>query len=169
LYYPLIKRLANEQKYPAIKGSNGDKNQFLITLIRTQKALHDWRAVLVDTMEQIASTGCIDTIALNRKYPPQSISKDIPAWVTYEADKIVSEFIDALETREVDFVGSDNEMSEFVLRFILGQLGHDWEQTIIMIWEMLGKDTSIALHQLNEEFRNFDYMRLFKGIAIQAK
>ena len=167
--YALIKQMTRGKRYPKIQGSHDDKNQFLITVIRTQKTLHNWRAMLVDTLEQIKNTGNIDTIALNKKYPPQSISKDIPAWVTYEEDKIVSDFIDELETRKVEFVGSDEELGQFVLRFILGQLGHDWEQTIILIWEILGKDTSLSLNQLNEEFRNFDYMHLFEHVSSQAK
>jgi len=48
------------------------------------------------------------------------------------------------------------------MRFLLGQLGHDWEWTIMMIWEMLGNENGINVKQLNEEMKNFDYLGLFQ-------
>jgi len=160
--FELITKIAKTKNYPKVLGSKKDKNQFLITLIRTQKALHDWRDFLIDTFDQIKRNNAIDTPTLNKKYPPSSISKEKPEWVTYEEDRIVSDFIDDLETKKIDFLGSDQELAEFVVRFTLGQLGHDWEWTIMMIWEMLGKEDSLSLEELNQEMKNFDYLNLFK-------
>lgn len=160
--FNIIKEIAGTKNFPQIIGTDEDKNQFLVTLIRTQKSLHNWRDFLKDTLAQIAESGVIDTKQLNKKYPSQSISKDISEWVTYKEDKIVSDFIDELATRKIDFVGIDEEISEFVLRFILGQLGHDWEQTIMMIWEMLGAEDELFLKDLNKEMKNFDYLKIFE-------
>jgi len=131
-------------------------------LIRTQKALHNWRDFLKDTLNQIKVTGSIDALSLITKYPHSSISKEVPEWATYPADKVVSDFIDELATRKITFVGSDEEIGEFILRFILGQLGHDWESTILMIWEMLGDGNTLNVHDLNNEMKNFDYLKLFE-------
>jgi hypothetical protein len=68
--------------------------------------------------------------------------------VTYEEDEIVDNFINELSTKKVNFIGSDKEIAEFVLRFTLGQLGHDWEQTIMMIWEMLGEGDKLSVRRL---------------------
>jgi len=76
-------------------------------------------------------------------------------------DKIVNDFIDDLETKKIIFEGTNKEISEFVMRFILGQLGHDWEQTIMMIWEILGDKSTLNLKELNQEMKNFDYLNLF--------
>ena len=57
---------------------------------------------------------------------------------------------------------AQEEIAEFILRFILGQLGHDWEQTIMMIWEMLGEDNSLFIDKLNKEMKNFDYLGIFE-------
>lgn len=157
-----IKEIGQTKKYPKIIGSSDDKNHFLITLIRTQKSLHDWSDFLKDVLQQAKEDNAIDTSSLNKKYPPESIGKDIPQWVTYEEDRIVSDFIDELETRRITFQGIDKEIAEFIFRFILGQLGHDWEQTIMMIWEMLGEENSLSVSELNEEMRNFDYLKLFE-------
>lgn len=157
-----IKEIGRTKNYPKINGSSDNKNQFLITLIRTQKALHDWRDMLVDVLKQIKDTNSINTPYLNKKYPPVSIGKNKPDWVTYKEDKIVSDFIDGLETRKLIFQGNDKEIAEFVIRFILGQLGHDWEQTIMMIWEMLGDKNILSLKELNQEMKNFDYLKLFE-------
>lgn len=159
--FSFIKQIAKTKNYPTILGDSEDKNQFLIALIRTQKSLHGWRELLEDTLEQVKLNNTIDIPILNNKYSPKSIAKDIPNWVTYEEDKIVSNFIDELSERKIDFIGTDEEISEFVMRFILGQLGHDWEQTIMMIWEMLGAESSISVKELNSELKNFDYMKLF--------
>lgn len=160
--FALIKERANLKNYPKIVGNSEDKNQFLTALIRTQKALHNWRALLEDTITEIRLNNSIDSSTLNKKYPPEGIGKDVPAWVTYEEDKIVSNFIDELAERKINFEGRDEEISEFVLRFILGQLGNDWEQTIMMIWEMLGDNNSLSIKELNSELKNFDYLEIFK-------
>lgn len=160
--FRLIKRIAKTKKFPKILGSQQDKNQFLITLIRTQKSLHDWRQFLIEILSQTKQYGAINIKLLAKKYPPENIGKDTPAWVTYEEDKIVSDFIDELGTRRINFLGTDKEISEFVMRFILGQLAHDWEQTIMMIWELLGDEKIIKVSELNKEMRNFDYLRLFE-------
>ncbi len=159
--FSLIEKKAKGKNYPSIIGSKEERNQFLTTFIRTQKSLHDWRDFLKDILEQVEKDNSINTKFLIKKYPPQSISKEVPDWVTYEEDKIVNDFIDDLETRKVNFIGSDEEISEFILRFILGQLGHDWEYTIFMIWEMLGSKNELNLKDLNHEMKNFDYMKLF--------
>jgi hypothetical protein len=160
--FVLIKKIAKTKNYPKIIGSKEDKNQFLIMLIRTQKALHGWRKFLVDTLDQVKKTNSIDTRLLNKKYTPETVKKDVPAWVTYKEDKIVSDFIDKLATQKIDFLGTDKEISEFTLRFILGQLSHDWEWTIMMIWEMLGNKKQLSVKELNKEMRNFDYLKLFE-------
>jgi hypothetical protein len=143
-------------------GTKEEKNQYLVMLVRTQKSLHGWEEFLKDTLDQIKTTGVIDAKFFIEKYPSDSVSKNVPAWVTYEEDKIVSRFIDELATRNVDFIGSDEEIGEFILRFILGQLGHDWESTILMIWEMLGDENTINIHDVNNEMMNFDYLKLFE-------
>lgn len=156
-----LKDLGSSREFPTIKGTSEDKNRFLVMLIRTQKALHGWENSLIDILKQAKETGVIDTKLLNKKYPPKSIGKGVPAWVTYSGDKIVNSFIDELDTRKITFIGTDLEMSEFVMRFILGQIGHDWEQTIMMIWEILGDGNSLSIPELNKEMKKFDYMNLF--------
>lgn len=157
-----IKDFGRTKQYPILKGSQEDKSKFLTTLIRTQKSLHDWRDILKDILEQVKNTRTIDVASLNDKYPASSISKDIPAWVTYEEDRVVNNFLDELATREIEFAGTDIEMGEFIMRFILGQLGHDWEQTIMMMWEMLGEKHTLHIKELNEEMKNFDYLKIFE-------
>lgn len=160
--FALIRQIAKTGKYPSINGSQEDRNQFLTALVRTQKSLHDWRDFPRDVISQIQKNHQIDIIGLNKKYPPERIAKDMPAWVTYEEDKIVSNFIDELETRKVNFIGADEEIVEFILRFILGQLGHDWGQTIFMIYEMLGGGDELLVKDLNQELKGFDYCKLFE-------
>ena len=157
----IIKTIAKSKRYPKILGGKEDINQYLTMLIRTQKSLNDWRDFLIDTLHQIQTKGNIDTSSLVQKYPPQSIGNDTPAWVTYPPDKIVNDFMDGLETRKINFMGSNEEIAEFILRFILGQYGHDWESTILMIWEMLGDKDVLSVRALNNEMKNFDYLKIF--------
>ncbi|PJE62537.1 hypothetical protein COU88_04565 [Candidatus Roizmanbacteria bacterium CG10_big_fil_rev_8_21_14_0_10_39_6] len=157
-----LKEIGKNKKYPKVLGSELDINTYLVALIRTQKSLNDWRGLLKDTLSQVEKNKSIDTLGLSKMYPPESISMDIPEWVTYPPDKIVSDFIDALATKYVRFNGSNIEISEFILRFILGQLSHDWECTIMMVWEMLGDSKELNVRDLNREMRNFDYMKLFE-------
>jgi len=159
--FDFIKEIGKQKNYPKFTGTKEGKNAFLITLIRTQKSLHDWRDFLKDLLSQIKKSGVIDTRWLNEKYPPESISKVVPAWAIYEEDKIVNNFIDELATRRVGFVGSDEEISEFTMRFLLSQLGHDWEWTIMMIWELLGDQSELKVSDLNQEMKNFDYLQTF--------
>ncbi|OGK15658.1 hypothetical protein A3H80_02200 [Candidatus Roizmanbacteria bacterium RIFCSPLOWO2_02_FULL_37_19] len=160
--FSLLSKIGKSKKYPQVLGTSTDINQLLIIIIRTQKALHDWRDILKDILQQVKEKNIIDAVALNSKYPSESIGKDIPAWVTYPGDEIVNNFIDHLEKVNITFHGSNEEIAEFILRFILGQLGHDWEQTIMMIWEMLGEDNSLFIDKLNKEMKNFDYLGIFE-------
>jgi hypothetical protein len=160
--FEFFKIVGENQNYPSLIGSSEDANKYLIALIRTQKALHDYRSILMDTITQVKETGAIDTALLHAKYPPESISTEIPAWVTYKGDRIVNDFIDSLADRRIKFVGTNEEISEFILRFILGQLGHDWESTILMLWENLGDSDTLVVKELNEEMKKFDYCKLFK-------
>ncbi len=157
-----IRVLASEETYPKLLGSKEDKDTLLVALIRTQKSTHGWRSLLKDTFDQIRQSGTIDTKALHKKYSPNSVGQDTPAWVTYKEDVIVNDFIDSLAHKRVNFVGSDVEIVEFILRFILGQLGSDWELTILMIWELLGDGSILIVSELNEEMRNFDYCGVFR-------
>lgn len=160
--FAYIKTLAHTKTHPKILGTKEEKNQYLVMMIRTQKSLHGWEEFLKDTLDHIKQIGAIDTKILIEKYPSESVSKDVPAWVTYEEDKIVSSFINELAMKKIDFVGSDEEIGEFILRFILGQLGHDWESTILMIWEMLGDGSTLHIKDLNNEMKNFDYLKIFE-------
>lgn len=157
-----IQFIAKSKKFPRIAGSERDKNRYIIAMIRTQKSLHNWRGLPRDTFKQIKQSGRIDAAELAAKYPAESISKDVPAWATYVDDKIVSTFIDNLATKKIKFVGTDDEIVEFILRFILGQLGIDWESTILVIWEMLGNSNTLNIKNLNSEMKNFDYLKLFR-------
>lgn len=157
--FEFIKDIGKNRNYPILSGTQEGIEQFLITLIRAQKSLHDWRAILKDIIIQ-AKDGLIDTTALNHRYPPESISTDTPSWVTYKEDQIVNDFIDELTTRKIKFTGSAEQMGELVVRFILSQLGNDWELTILMIWEMLGDEDTLAIVALNQELKKFDYMNL---------
>jgi len=157
-----IKVIGKNKNYPKILGSDKNINDFLVTLIRTQKSLHDWRDLLKDTLAQVADNNRIDSVSLYQKYPPESIGAEAPEWVTYEEDKIVNDFIDELATRPIEFEGSNKEISEFIIRFILGQLSHDWEWTIMMVWEMLGDTNKLSVKDLNYEMKGFDYMNLFE-------
>ena len=160
--FTFIKQVAKTKNYPKILGTREDKNRFLVALIRTQKAQHGWRAILKDTLSQVKNTGVIDTRSLNKKYPPKTISKDVPAWVSYKEDEIVSDFVDELGTKRINFVGSDRKISEFTMRFILGQLCYGWRRTIMMIWEMLGDGNKLDVKSLNKEMRHFDYLGFFE-------
>lgn len=160
--FEFFKTVGQSESYPTLKGSSEDKNEYLIALIRTQKALHDYRSILMETITQVKETGAIDTAMLNAKYPPENISTEIPAWVTYKGDRIVNDFIDGLIHRKIQFIGSDVEVTEFILRFILGQLGQDWESTILMVWEMLGDGNTLVVKDLNEEMKKFDYCGVFR-------
>lgn len=158
--FEFIKRIAKKNKYFEIKGDSNNINLFLTTLIRSQKSLHDWREMLIDIVDQIKNTNCVDTVILNEKFPPQSIGKDIPKWVIYEEDEIINNFIDKLEHQEIKFSGTESQMAEFITRFILGQLGNDWKLTIGMIHEMLGDNDKLDIKSLNDELRTFDYLNL---------
>lgn len=159
--FTFIATMARSKKFPRLTGTDSDKNKYLVMLLRTQKSNHDWRDFLKVTLTQIKESGTIDTASLINKYPADSITKEVPAWVTYPEDKIVSNFIDVLATKEIKFIGSDEEMGEFILRFIFGQLGLDWESTILMIWEMLGDGDTLHVNALNNEMKNFDYLGIF--------
>lgn len=145
-----------------MNGTGEIRDQFLTMLIRTQKSVYGWRRILKDILSQIENFGMIKAEILVKKYLGAGTKKGNVAWVTYKEDKIVSDFIDKLARFKIHFKGSNKQAAEFVLRFSLAQLGHDWEQSIFMIWELLGNGRQLSLKSLNLEMKNFDYLKIFK-------
>lgn len=162
--FEYIKNEGKNKDHFKLDGSEEDKNKFLILLIRTQKSLHDWRAIWIDILNEVKKNNIVDVRSLINKYPEDSIGDDVPDWVTYEGDRIVNDFIDELKTRKISFIGSEKEMIEFILRFWLAQLGSCWESSIMMIWEMLGDDSEISLLELNNELKGFDPLGIFNNL-----
>lgn len=156
--YKLIVRLAHQKSSPKILGTKEEINQFLKLLIQSQK-MDNWRKFLRIVLKFISTKQINISEILKLKF---RIPKGYDRWVVYREDREVSDFIDKLGKRQLQFLGSDKEIVEFTLRFTLAQLLLDWRSSLYALKEIIGKKSKIKLKSLNKVLSEFDYTEVFK-------
>ena len=156
--YKLIARFSSQKQIPTIFGTKKEINEFLKSLIQSQK-MDNWRKFFRTVLKSISSRQIDVPKILKQKFP---IPKGYEKWVVFREDREVSDFLDNLEKRQLQFMGSNKEIFEFILRFILTQLLLDWKSSLYALKETIGKNSRIRLKSLNKVLSEFDYTNVFK-------
>ncbi len=155
--YNLIAKLVRKKQVPEVLGTKEEINQFLKLLIQSQK-MHDWRKFLKIVLKSISSKQIDIPKILKHKF---QVPKDYEKWVVYKEHVEITDFLDSLRKKQIQFIGSSKEIIEFILRFILAQLLLDWKSSIHAIKEVMGKRSKIKLKFLNKILSEFDYTNVF--------
>lgn len=156
--YKLIVKLAHQKQIPKILGTKEDINEFLKLLIQSQK-MDNWRKFFRIVLKPVSSKQIVIPRILKQKF---QIPKGYKRWVVFREDREVSDFLDNFEKRRLQFIGSDKEIVEFILRFILTQLLLDWKSSLHALKKFIGKNSKIKLKSLNKVLSEFDYTDVFK-------
>lgn len=156
--YQLIVKLARQKQIPKILGTKEEINEFLKLLIQSQK-MDDWRKFFRVVLKSISSRQIDIPKILEQKF---QIPKGYERWVVFREDKEISDFLDKFNKRRLQFIGSDKEIVEFILRFILAQLLLDWKSSLYALKEIIGGNSKIKLKSLNKVLSEFDYTNVFR-------
>ncbi len=156
--YKLIVKLTNSKQIPEILGDKEGINRFLRILIQSQK-MHDWRKFLKIVLKSISSKQINVSKILKQEF---KIPKGYEKWVVYREHIEITDFLDALGRKQIQFIGNKREITEFILRFILAQLLLDWKSSIYAVKEVIGKKSTVKLKSLNNVLSEFDYTNIFK-------
>ncbi len=155
--YNLVAKLVRKKQVPEVLGSKEEISQFLKLLIQSQK-MHDWRKFLKIVLKSVSSKQINIPKILDYEF---KVPKGYEKWVVYKEHVEITDFLDSLRKRQIQFIGSDKEIVEFILRFILAQLLLDWKGSLYVMKEIIDKKSKIKLNSLNKILSEFDYTNVF--------
>lgn len=158
--YALLEQLGKSKKYPPLVGSKSEINHFLKLLVLSQK-MKDYREFRDITLEEFKKEQ-VDI----RKILDKSKNLEIPrgideSWVILLQDKKLCELMDQFQDGKIDLVGSNTEVIEFVIRFLLSQLLQDWRGPLMAVILECLPDKTVKISKLNNLLKIWDYTQIF--------
>ena len=167
--YPLYKK-ADEVAYLTLGklkwgsnliGTKNEVNHFLKLLILSQK-MKDYRKfrdiALNEFKKATANILKILTGSKNLK-----ITKGIDkSWAIFKQDQRICVLMDKFQDANIKFIGLNEEISEFFVRFLLSQLLQDWRGPLMAVILKCLHDKKVKVSKLNQLLKIWDYTKIFK-------
>lgn len=158
--YALLEKWGKSQKYPGLVGSQEEINTFLKRLILSQK-MKDYRKfrdiALTEFKKKEANIPLLLKQSKNLEIP-RGIDK---SWAIFLQDKRLCELMDQFQDATVEFIGTNDRISEFVVRFLLTQLLLDWRGPLMAVLLECLEDKEIKIKRLNNFLKKWDYTTIF--------
>ncbi len=159
--YALLEKLGKSRKYPKLVGSKEEINAFLKLLVLSQK-MKDYRL-----FRDIALNEFKKREANIPKILSESKNLEIPrgideSWVILLQDKKLCELMDTFQDDKIEFIGDNNQIGEFFVRFLLSQLLQDWRGPLMAVILECLEDKTIRILKLNHLLKIWDYTEIFK-------
>jgi len=156
--YKLVVKLAHQKQIPKILGTKDKMNEFLRLLVQSQK-MDNWRNFLRIILKSLSSKQIDIPKILKQKF---RIPKGYENWVVRREHRELSNFLDRFGKEQLQFIGSDKETVEFILRFTLAQQLLDWKGSLLAIKEVIDGKSQVTLKSLNKVLSEFDYTNVFE-------
>jgi hypothetical protein len=158
--YAILKKRADELEKMEVKTDQYATNLFFKSLIKSQKS-KNWKPFLqvVCTQQEM---GKLDVPALNEKAQRLEYKKGIDTWAVFTGDKRLCTLVDKTRNRKIQYVGTKNELAEFVIRYVLSQLLQDWRGPNMMLLVESSKSKRVKIPKLNRLLSKWDFTRRFK-------
>ncbi len=158
--YAFLEKLGKAKKYPKLIGSKEEINTFLKLLVLSQK-MKDYRKFRDITLAEFKKKEVNIQAILD-----QSKNFEIPrgvdeSWAIFLQDKRLCELIDNFQDAKVEFIGNNNQIGEFFVRFLLSQLLQDWRGPLMAVILECLQDKSVKVSKLNDLLRIWDYTKIF--------
>ena len=157
--YKKIEKLAKSKKYPKITGTQKDIDIFLKTMTRAQKMDH-WR-LFFEIIYDDLDNDVFNIKGINQKARNLEIKEGIPEWATLGHQKRMCLLNDKIGKQNISFIGTEEEIFEFILRFILSQLLISWETPLLAIFLEIEGEKRINVKKLNDLLKIWDYTKIF--------
>ena len=157
-FYMFLVKLA-KRPHPKIISTKNERNQFLKILFSSQK-MKDYRAFFNTLIEEFQKKEFdISKIIDKSKY--LEIPEGKLDWAIWQTDRRICEYIDEIRYKEIDFLGSDKEFFEFILRFSLSQFLSFWQGPMLHMLVTIKDVKKIRLKELNDQLKIWDYTEVF--------
>jgi len=159
--YTFLEKLGKSKKYPILIGSKEKINAFLKLLVLSQK-MKDYRKfrdiALVEFQKKEVNIPTILEKSKNLEIP-QGIDE---SWAIFLQDKRLCELIDTFQDAKMGFIGNDEQIGEFFVRFLLSQLLQDWRGPLMAVILECLQDKTVRISKLNHLLKIWDYTEIFQ-------
>lgn len=159
--YSNLKKLAKSGKYPKLVGTPSARDYFLKLLVLSQK-MKDYRQFRDRVIKEF-SFGEVNLTHTLKESTDLEIPRGIDlSWVVFMQDRRLCEMLDIFQDRVIEFQGTDLEIGEFVVRFLLTQLLTDWRGPLFLVVTEGLKERKIKLSKINQQLKIWDYTQLLR-------
>lgn len=160
--YTVLEKLGQSKKYPTLAGSKEEINVFLRLLILSQK-MKDYRKFRDITLGEFKKKEAnIPTILEQSKNI--EISRGIDeSWAIVGQDKRLCELMDEFQDAKTEFIGNNEQIGEFLVRFLLSQLLQDWRGPLMAVILECLQDKTVQISTFNNLLKIWDYTKIFQN------
>jgi hypothetical protein len=158
--YILLEKLGKSKKYPKLVGSNDEINKFLKLLILSQK-MKDYRKFRDIALNEFKKEEANIPKILDESKDLEIHGGVDESWAIFIQDKRLCELMDDFQDANIEFIGTNNEVSEFLVRFLLSQLLQDWRGPLMAVLLECLQYKKIKLSKLNNLLKIWDYTNIF--------
>jgi len=160
--YRLLEKLGKSAKYPKLAGSQSEIDNFLKLLVLSQK-MKDYRKFRDIALKEFGKKE-VNLFKILEESKSIEVSKGIDgSWAIFIQDKRLCEFMDKFQDTKVEFKGTNEEIVEFIIRFILSQLLYDWRGPLLAVILQCLEDKRVKVSDLNYLLRMWDYTSIFSN------
>ncbi len=158
--YIILERLGKSKSHPKLVGSKEELNDFLKLLVISQK-MKDYRKFRNIALNEFKKKEVSISKVLGESKNLE-ISKGIDkSWAIFTQDKRLCELMDDFQDARILFIGNDNEVSQFFIRFQLSQLLQDWRGPLMAVLLECLQDKNVKIAKLNNLLKLWDYTKVF--------
>ena len=159
--YAFLEKLGKSKEYPKLVGLKEEINTFLKLLVLSQK-MKDYRK-----FRDIALTEFKKEEVSIRKIVTESKNLEIhrgidKSWAIFLQDKRLCELMDEFQDAEIEFLGNNDQICEFFVRFLLTQLLQDWRGPLMAVILCCLEDKRVKISKLNNLLGIWDYTKIFQ-------
>lgn len=164
LAYSTLEKIGKSQSYPKLIGSAGEINEFLTLLILSQK-MKEYRIFRDITLGEFEKDR-VDIPNILDEGKSLQIPRGVDeSWAVFTQDKRLCELTDHFRDSRTEFQGTNDEIVEFVIRFLLSQLLMDWRGPLMAVLLECTKKHNVQISKLNDLLKNWDHTGIFKTAA----
>lgn len=158
--YKLLEKIGKSREFPQLVGSDKEINQFLKLLIASQK-MEEWRKFQDLVLEELEKDKINVSAVLEKGQEIEIPEGNVDSWAIFIQDKRICELIDKFRDSKIEFQGSEEEKSEFIVRFLLSQLLMGWRAPLMAVLVNCLEKERPKVSELNSLLSNWDYSDIF--------
>ncbi len=164
LIYPLYKQ-SDKKAYNVLKGHVGKiivkDNVNIDELIKTiliSQCYYNYRKIRDRIIEELDRNNRINSSNILKTV--ETVDIDC-SWAVFRQDKEICDMCKKLKGKDVMYDGNNYTYSEFIIRFLLTQLMHDWRGPLIYVLKTSLENKRVNVPLLNAYLALWDFTNIF--------